>query len=249
MHYALSASSRELIRRFAGPDTLLAFDFDGTLAPIVSQPDRARLRPVTRMLLRRLAEHHTCLVLSGRSRNDLRHMLDGTGIRHLIGNHGAEPWEGARQVRRQVDHWQQVLAAELPDLAGLWVENKTFSLTAHYRQCSAKRAARAWIAEVARSLKGARLVEGKESVSIVSRSAPHKGTALKTAMTRLKFDRALYVGDDETDEDAFAAGSKTRPVFSIRVSRKKDSAATHFLRNQHEIDDLLRQILGASRGR
>lgn len=246
MRYALSPSSLAEFRRLIRSDALLAFDFDGTLASIAADPKLARLRPKTRVLLRQLAERETCLVLSGRSREDLQHKLRGTGIRHLIGNHGAEPWWGAQRIRAEVSGWERALACGLPPLAGVWIENKTLSLTVHYRQCPRKRDARAGIAAAARSLKNVRLIEGKECVSIVSQRAPHKGAALEAAAARLGFERALYAGDDETDENVFALSRKALPVLSVRVGRKHRSQASYYLRNQEEVDELLSQLLHAS---
>ena len=243
MRYALSSHSREILRQFAVSRVVFAFDFDGTLAPIVDDPERACMRRTTRLLLRRLASVHTCVALSGRSRADLKSKLAGTGIRHLIGNHGAEPWEGAQRLRREVRQWERALASELPDLPGLWIENKSLSLTIHFRQCRRKIEARSAIQNVARSLAGVRLVAGKEAVSIVSQSAPHKGIALRAELVRLKCDRALYVGDDETDEDVFALTDEAPSLFTIRVGRKNHSRAGYFLRNQKEIDELLRLLM------
>jgi trehalose 6-phosphate phosphatase len=246
MRYALSPPSVEILYRLVRSKALLAFDFDGTLAPIAASPKLACMRPGTRDLLRRLAKLRTCVVLSGRSREDLRGKLGGTGVLHLAGNHGAEPWRGAGQIRKEVSRWERIVASGLPRLAGVWIENKSLSLTIHYRQCRRKREAREGVAEAVRPLCNVRLIEGKESVSIVSQRAPHKGTALLAAAARLGFDKALYVGDDETDEDVFALSPEALPVFSIRVGRRNRSHASYYLRNQEEVDELLSQLLHAS---
>ena len=243
MRHILSLESREILRQFVSSMAVLAFDFDGTLAPIVDDPKRARLPRTTRLLLRKLAGAHTCVALSGRSRADLKNKLAGTGIHRLIGNHGAEPWEGTPQLRREVRQWERALARDLPELPGLWIENKSLSLTVHYRQCRRKAEARAAIVRAARSLSEVRLIGGKEAVSIVSQSAPHKGLALRAMLARLDCDRALYVGDDETDEDVFALSDEELALCTIRVGRKRGSRADFFLRNQGEIDELLRLLL------
>jgi trehalose 6-phosphate phosphatase len=247
MRWALSASSREKLRRFTASRVILVFDFDGTLSPIVKDPQRARLRGPTRLLLRRLSRAYTCVALSGRSRTDLRAKLEGTGVTRLIGNHGAEPWREAGRLRRQVAGWKRTLEAELPALPGLWIEDKGLSLTVHYRQCRRKREAKAAIADAARGLAGVRLVPGKEAVSLVALAAPNKGAALKAVLVRLNCGRALYVGDDGTDEDVFRL--KSLPLFGIRVGRSRHSRADYFLRNQKEIDALIRLLLVSSSAR
>lgn len=243
MQYALSRHSLESLRRFVTPRTALAFDFDGTLAPIVNHPERARMRSTTRLLLRKVAAGRTCLALSGRSREDLRGKLAGAGIGLLIGNHGVEIRKSAASSSDDVRQWEQALRQALPELPGMWIENKALSLTVHYRECGQKTKAHSAILAAAGALTGVRLVGGKQAVSIVSEDAPNKGGALKAALARLKCNRALYVGDEETDEDVFALSGRQPFLFTIRVSREQSSRADYFLRNQKEIDDLLRFLL------
>ena len=60
-------------------------------------------------------------------------------------------------------------------------------------------------------------------------------------------DTAIYVGDDDTDEDAFKADGMGR-LLSVRVGRKRASAASYFIRSQAEIDRLLFQLVRLRRG-
>lgn len=242
MRYVLSRESREVLRRLTASKVLRAFDFDGTLAPIVGDPDRARMRAGTRRLLRRLASDYPCVVISGRSRADLRNKLAGTGIRRMIGNHGAEPWKGEPGVRRQTAQWYSVLAKELLPLDGVRVENNGLSVTVHYRRCPLKGQARSQILQVASSFQGARLISGKEAISIVSKTAPNKGAALREELDRLGCHRALYIGDDETDEDVFTLDERLQ-ILTIRVGRSLTSRAAYFIRSQNEIDEFLRVLL------
>ena len=84
---------------------------------------------------------------------------------------------------------------------------------------------------------------GKHAISLVPRSAPTKGVALERARRLLECDTAIYVGDDETDEDAFTAGHADR-LLAIRIGVRRDSRAPYRLKNQAEIDDLLAALLG-----
>jgi len=242
MRWALARNSRDVLRRWMSGETLLAFDFDGTLAPIVNDPDRAHMRVSTRRLLRRLAAAYPCVVISGRARAEVRDKLAGTGIRRIIGNHGAELWERAPEMRRQVAHWRASLERGLPALPGMRIEDKKLSLTVHYRQCRWKAKAREAILQAAGSLPEVRVIGGKQAISLVPRNAPNKGTALKAELTHLGYQRALYAGDEETDEDVFALGGALC-LLSIRVGRKADSQAAYYLRNQREMDDLLRSLV------
>jgi trehalose 6-phosphate phosphatase len=78
-------------------------------------------------------------------------------------------------------------------------------------------------------------------VNIVPADAPHKGMALERERSRLFCDTAIYVGDDETDEDVFALDQPGR-LLSIRVGRKEDSRADFYLESQAGIDPLLRLL-------
>src|ERR1035441_6032607 len=96
MEYILSRASRAILARLALNRTLCAFDFDGTLSPIVEHPAQASMRDRTRILLDRLAALYPCVVISGRSRADLLGRLGSVKLASVIGNHGAERSEERR---------------------------------------------------------------------------------------------------------------------------------------------------------
>jgi trehalose 6-phosphate phosphatase len=238
----LSRACQPLLARLAREKTLCAFDFDGTLAPIVTHPGRARMRPRTRELLKRLSRLYPCAIFSGRSRADLRGKVQGSGIRDLAGNHGAEPSaRSSAALRRKVAHWKTVLKSGIDDMPGVWIEDKGISLAVHYRQQPNKQAARRRIMRALASLDGVHAVGGKQVINLVAADAPHKGQALAAARDRLKCDWVLYVGDDDNDEDAFALSGNTVPV---RVGQKRASKARYYLRNQAEMDTLLEALIG-----
>ena len=72
--------------------------------------------------------------------------------------------------------------------------------------------------------------------------APHKGIALERERERLGCDTALYVGDDETDEDVFSLDRPGR-LLTIRVGAKRTSAASYYILDQRVIDVLLGRLL------
>jgi trehalose 6-phosphate phosphatase len=242
MRHILSADNRSILERFAVPGTLVALDFDGTLAPIVPDRDRAALLPATRKLLAELAGRYPCLVISGRARGDLRERLRGTGINAVIGNHGIEPWNESAALENRVRRWLPALGRDLGEIRGVDIENKRFSLAVHYRGAADKDAARDAIETAARALDGARLVGGKQVLNIVPARAPHKGTALQRHLSRSRCRRAIYVGDDDTDEDVFALADR-RSILGIRIGRNRESLAAYYLRRQPEIDAFLRLLL------
>jgi len=247
MRYLLARANREVLEQFACSSTLLAFDFDGTLAPIVHDPDLAAMRPRTLRLLRELARAYPCAVLSGRSRADVLRRVRGVRFAEVIGNHGGEPRRASPRARREVRRWLRHLRQRLGGISGVVIEDKGLSLSLHYRRARQKRRARARILAAASRLGEARVTGGKLVVNVVPAGAPHKGQALVRTRARLGCDTAVYLGDDETDEDVFALDQPGQ-LLTVRVGRKQGSSAAYYIRRQAEIDRVLRSLL-ASRPR
>jgi trehalose 6-phosphate phosphatase len=245
MKNILAPPQRSLLRDLADSRVLLAFDFDGTLAPIVRDPEAAAMRRRTARLLAQVTAAYPCVVISGRARADVRGKLAGVTLREVVGNHGMEPWPGLPAARRLAQRWQAALAARLPELPGMVVEAKGPSLAIHYRRTRARPAARRAILAAVADLRGVRLVEGKMVVNLMPARAPNKGTAVVSLAQRLGCDAILYVGDDDNDEDAFALADHAHLV-GIRVGRSARSRANYFVPTQADVDELL-ALLGKLR--
>ncbi|HWF83892.1 MAG TPA: trehalose-phosphatase [Vicinamibacterales bacterium] len=227
---------------FASSNVLLAFDYDGTLAPIVSDPAVAHLPRSTRRLLASAADRYPCVVISGRARHDVAKRVGSVPVFHVSGNHGLEPWAQTAAYARRVKGWVRRLRERLASYSGVVVEDKTYSVTIHYRNAVHGRRMLAAIGEAVRELRGARSLGGQDAISLVPSGAPTKGAALERARRLLACDTAIYVGDDQTDEDAFSAARADR-LLAIRIGARRRSRAPYYLRNQREIDDLLRALL------
>lgn len=246
MKHLLAPRNLTVLERFAWSRVLLAFDFDGTLAPIVVDPEAAQMRARTRELLGRVAGLYPTVVISGRTRADTQRRVTGVPLREVIGNHGAEAdTRAALPSPGPVHRWRRELERTLADHPGVVIEDKSFSLSIHYRQARQKKVARAAIlaavAEISRR-DHLRLMGGKQVVNLLPEGAPHKGMALERARARLGCDTALYVGDDETDEDVFALDQPGR-LLGVRVGERGASHADYYLRGQREIDALLRVLV------
>jgi trehalose 6-phosphate phosphatase len=227
-----------VLQQFAWSNVCVAFDYDGTLAPIVTDPARANMREATRRLLMEVARAYPCIVISGRAQGDALRKLRGVGLREVIGNHGAEPWASGEVLSTAVARWLPILERKLGRNKGVVIENKTFSVAVHYRLSREKRAVRQAIMAAVRELGEVRMIGGKQVVNIIPAGAPHKGTALEKARARLGCDTAIYVGDDDTDEDVFRLDQPGR-LLTIRVRSKQSSMAHYCVSSQREIDDLL----------
>jgi trehalose 6-phosphate phosphatase len=245
--YILSKTAEPSLTRFLSSRVLLAFDFDGTLAPITTNPDDARMRRRTLGVLERVCRVYPCAVISGRRHADVLARLEGLPVRHVLGNHGAEPGPtpvgGAEGVAAVLDLLSRQLATM--DDSGIEIEDKAYSVAVHYRRAENRRAARAAVERaLAHVPPSFRVIAGKLVFDVVSNAAPHKGDALKGLLAAEQVEAAIYIGDDATDEEAFrTAGSAT--LLPIRVGRHRASAAPYFLRDQRELDLLLERIARA----
>ena len=242
MKHILARANSSVFQQLAWSQVLLAFDYDGTLAPIVEDPEEAWMRPRTRALLAQVARRYPCAVISGRAQWDVLRRLRGIGVVEAIGNHGLEPSRSATTFVKQVREWLPKLERRLAELRGVDIEDKGLSLAIHYRRSREKRRARALIRRSTADLAKVRSISGKLVINLVPDGAPHKGIALQEARARFGCDTAIYVGDDETDEDVFALDEPGR-LLSVRVGASVRSRAAYFIRNQKSIDAMLAALL------
>ena len=239
MKALLARENRELIDQLAFANVLLAFDFDGTLAPIVADRHRAAMRPETARLFARVCERYPSAVISGRAKADVERRLKGARVRYLIGNHGIEPGTRLETFRHEVERARPMLEAALAGRSGIDIEDKRYSLAVHYRRAREKPRAREAIRRAVAALPvPMRVIPGKLVVNVVPGSAPSKGDALVALRDRADADVAMYIGDDVTDEDVFRLDQPGR-LFTVRVGQSRTSAARYYLRQQREIDQLL----------
>jgi trehalose-phosphatase len=228
------------LTRLAGAARLLvASDYDGVLAPIVPDPARAVPLPEAVAVLDALARlpDTAVAVVSGRARDDLaaRSRLP-EGIT-LVGSHGAEFAQGFRNplTPAQVDLHARLcrqlrqLAADRP---GVTLEAKPASVAVHTRN-AARPVADEVVAAVRRgpaTWPGVYVTTGKEVVEL-SVIVAGKGAALAALRAGTSADAVLFLGDDVTDEDAFATlhgddvGIKVGPGPTVARFRVPDPPA------------------------
>ena len=247
MRYALSAPGLERINACVTGKTLLAFDIDGTLAPIVERPWDARVPDDVQRALAALAGRRPVAIITGRAVNDARPML-GFSPRYLIGNHGAEGVPGfertAAEFARVCRVWLDELSADGEDwraLPGVSLEDKTCSLAFHYRRAPDRRRAQEMLAgRVQRLVPAPETLDDKCVLSLVPPGAPDKGDALGALLVHSRCERALYIGDDVSDEAVFRLRSPL--VLTVRVEHHPESAADLYLKDQSEVPQLVQML-------
>ncbi|ACL64564.1 HAD-superfamily hydrolase, subfamily IIB [Anaeromyxobacter dehalogenans 2CP-1] len=242
---------RAALDRFLGEGArrpvLLAFDYDGVLAPIVKDPAGARMRPSTRTLLARVAGLYPVAVVSGRAWRDT-HRFVGDVVPTVVGNHGFElghPVPVPARVLRTVRGWRRQLEAALEGVPGVHFEDKRSTLAIHYGLTRSWRRSEHAVYEAANQLAGTRLIPGKKVLNVLPHDFPSKGDAVRALLARLGCDAALYAGDDVTDEDAFAVGEPL--VFGVHVGSGR-TLAPWCLRAQEDVDALLERLVEARAG-
>lgn len=234
------------IREAAAGRLLVAFDLDGTLVRITRHHSTATLRPSTRELLRRVAERYPTVVLTGRSRSDAAVRLRGIRLAGIVGNHGLETGARHERARDRVRSWMATLAHQLP-MSGVTVENKGETMAIHFRGSRRPAASRRLIARALATLSPRpRIVGGKALFNVLPDIGVHKGTALRAEMRKRRMRRAVFVGDDLTDEDVFGL-PRSAGVVTVRVGRSRRSRARFSIPSQRHIDDLLRVLIDAGR--
>jgi trehalose 6-phosphate phosphatase len=237
----LAPENLAVLRRRVADGALLAFDYDGTLSPIVPDPAAARMRPTTVELLRDVTTSFPTILISGRAQGDALQRVRTLPFREVIGNHGMEPWRYGGPIMHEVETWRCALDAALRGIPGLVIEDKGLSLALHYRACADRGRAQAMIAAAIAGLDGARVLGGKQVVNLLPKAAPHKGQALEQAMQRLGCRTSVYVGDDETDEDVFRLPAER--CLGIRVGMSPASVAAYYVATQPLVDELLAAVL------
>lgn len=245
MRYLLSRQNVGVLSQMAWSRVLLAFDFDGTLAPIVTDRVEAAMRKRTAALFARACALYPCAVISGRSRGDVASRLGGAKVAYIVGNHGLEPGKELETYARETARAAPALVTALAECQGIDVENKRYSLAIHYRRARRKAAARELIDRAVHALPvRMRTIGGKQVVNVVPCGAPNKGEALMQLRSMAEADTAIYIGDDVTDEDVFELDQPGR-LLTIRIGVSRTSAAAYYLREQREIDALLATLTAA----
>jgi trehalose 6-phosphate phosphatase len=210
---------------------LLAFDFDGTLAPIVSRPEEARMPMAVALRLMRIASRRPVAIITGRSIGDMRERLPFSPWR-IVGSHGAECDSGLRAERARFDlePVRKLLRQARAQLhhKGVSIEDKGASIALHYRLATDRTAAMKEIAGVLQSLPPQLTVFGGKMVTnVVPAWASDKGQALSELVAEAGTASAVFAGDDVNDEPVFA---REEPDWlTIRVGHDYPNSRARFV--------------------
>ena len=191
-------------------ESALVLDFDGVLAPIVTDATASAMPEQTAASLSRLAPSLGVLaVISGRPAEFLADRVRLTGVR-LLGSYGIEQIEdGDRRIDPAAQPWldpvheaTRVLDDRFRHAAGIRVEHKSVSVAVHWRQAPDHEAAAAQVTRAAAELAertGLRLEPGKLVAELRPPIDVDKGSAIRTLLAEARPAVAAYAGDDLGD--------------------------------------------------
>lgn len=230
----------------------LFLDYDGTLTPIVARPDLAVLPEPVRAAIRRLASLCPVGIVSGRDLDDVAAMVGLDGLVYA-GSHGFDIRGPGLRTQIGLEYLTELqrveidLRARLAGIPGILVERKRFAIAVHTRQVDPAR--KPDVTGILKALAGdldqLRLTGGKEILELRPALAWDKGRAVLALLDSLGLTGTnavpVYIGDDETDEDAFRALAGRG--LGIRVSeRTEPTAAGWSLRDPAEVGAFLNRL-------
>lgn len=229
---------------------LIASDYDGTLAPIVSDPGAAHPDRESLVALRQLADlaQTHVAIISGRALCDLAELTGSPDEVHLVGSHGSEfDPDFAVRLPPETIALRDRIADDLAEIAargnGFRIESKPASIAFHFRDVEdsiADDVVRDVLAGPG-SYDGVFTKHGKKVVElgVVSTS---KGEALERIRRRVGATAAIFIGDDVTDEDAFA--TLRGPDIGVKVGFGETQASFR-VEDTHEVARLLARLAEA----
>ncbi|PWV52302.1 trehalose-phosphatase [Nocardiopsis sp. L17-MgMaSL7] len=205
------------------PDrALVAFDFDGTLAPIVADPRDSAPQPGIVAALAELASVvGTVAVITGRPADTVVRLggLERVPGIVVLGHYGAERWTDGRVVAADPPPGVALVREELPALIdssgapeGTWVEDKGRSLAVHTRRATdPERALELLAGPLTELAERADLqVEPGRLVIELRPQGVDKGAALTSLVEERAARSVLFAGDDLGDLPAFSAVAALR---------------------------------------
>ncbi|WOL09421.1 putative trehalose-phosphate phosphatase 6 [Canna indica] len=267
-HPSALSNFEDIIAASKGKQIVMFLDYDGTLSPIVEDPDRAFMSDEMREAVRDLASHFPTAIVSGRCREKVSSFVKLSEL-YYAGSHGmdikgpndehkhaktrtkAVLFQPASEFLPMIDEVYKSLVETTKSIPGSRVENNKFCLSVHFRCVDEKK----WssladkVRSVLKDYPKLRLTHGRKVLEIRPTIKWDKGKALEFLLESLGFDDRndvlpLYIGDDRTDEDAFKVLRDRRQGFGILVSKiAKETNASFSLREPTEVLRFLRRLV------
>ncbi|RMG59223.1 MAG: trehalose-phosphatase [Deltaproteobacteria bacterium] len=262
----MNSPPQEVLTRILrkGMTPLLVFDFDGTLSPIVENPEEAQISPEALSLLKRLSSIDRVItgIMSGRSLEDVKKRVP-LPLPVWGGNHGAEV-EVLGETRILIDtsrlealkEFGKVLSS-LPLDERVLVEDKKFSISVHTRRVSPEeeKEVQALLRERVKAFPGLAWRRGKRVFEVFPSGAPGKGKALFTVKKILEEKRKetyypFYFGDDVTDKNVYEEMKKRGcgHFTFVEGGREVSPEGDHIVNGIDGLQEVMEKIVAALKG-
>jgi len=242
----------EIISKLENKIPALFLDYDGTLTPIVSDPEKALLSDINHSTISKLAALIPVAVISGRDRANVASKIEidsliyaGSHGYDITGPNGIDMQYGpGQEILPLLDKAESNLKSKLVNIPGAVVERKKYAIAVHYRNVD-----EAYVDEVKRVVNNEidqhpKLKEGlgKKIIELKPDLDWHKGKALDWILDKLdlKSDRfvPVFIGDDVTDEDALEV-LKDNGIGIIVGNHDETTYANYILEDTDEVAEFL----------
>ncbi|KAG6600635.1 putative trehalose-phosphate phosphatase J, partial [Cucurbita argyrosperma subsp. sororia] len=216
-----------IIQSSKGKQIVMFLDYDGTLSPIVADPDKAFMSEAMRKTVKKLARCFPTAIVSGRCRDKVYGFIR-LGELYYAGSHGMDIkgptktsklkkavnqgllFQPASEFLPMIDDVYEQLVEKMKSTPGAKVENNKFCISVHFRCVDEKE----WnnlaheVKSVVKEYPKLRLTQGRKVLEIRPTIKWDKGKALEFLLESLGYANCsdvfpIYIGDDRTDEDAF----------------------------------------------
>ena len=245
----------ELFEKKGNRKITIFLDYDGTLTPIVSDPDAAELPDDNRKIITGLSNITPVAIISGRDLKDLKskikidtviyagsHGFDITGPKGLQMVHESE-----KEVTPALDEAEKHLKEQLQNIQGVKIERKKFAIAVHYRNVEKEniQEIKDVVQKEADRQEILKIGSGKKIRELKPNIDWNKGYALDWLTEKLGWDKKkylrIYLGDDITDEDGFEVIKKDGIGILVGTHGEKTSASLA-LRNTKEVTSFLQHL-------
>ena len=247
-------------KQLAGKRPALFLDYGETLAPIVAWTEVAKLSADMRLTLRSAARLMPVIVVSGRDLDEVSRLV---GLPEIVyaGSHGLEirgpdlrlELPGGIDALDDLDNAAASLTGALAPFPETRVERKRFAIVVHYRQRAGEMPGevRSEVERVQACFPGLHVTGGKDVIELLPAIDWDKGRAVRWLLSELNLDGPgvlpIYIGDDETDEDAFIA-VRGSGLGLLVTDRSRPSAASYWLKDTAHVAALLRHLVDTQGG-
>jgi alpha,alpha-trehalase len=245
----------EILSRLRERTPAIFLDYDGTLTPIVEDPDKATLSDKTKRVIKRLSDHYSVAIISGRDLVDVQNMVGISDIAYA-GSHGFDIAGPGGKYKEQktgkhflpmLEHAGEELSRSLRDIPRARVERKRFAIAVHYRQVDSAdvNTLEKRFDDILSHYPELRKTTGKKVIELRPNIDWNKGKALIHLLDALYTDSSrvipVYIGDDITDQDAFRAISNRGIAIAVG-SEMRQTAAHYTLRDSEEVVRFLQDL-------